>query len=40
MSRKPVHSYTGERSHRILAPTADVTHAAGEIAILGAVDFV
>ena len=31
---------TGERSHRILAPTADVTHAAGEIAILGAVDFV
>jgi uncharacterized phage protein gp47/JayE len=30
---------TGERSHRILAPTADVTHAAGEIATLGAITF-
>ncbi|MCI0429744.1 MAG: baseplate J/gp47 family protein [Rhodospirillales bacterium] len=30
---------TGERSHRILAPAADVTHAAGEIAMLGTVTF-
>jgi uncharacterized phage protein gp47/JayE len=31
---------TGERSHRILAPTADVTQAAGEIATFGNVTFV
>lgn len=30
---------TGERSHRILVPTADVTHAAGEIPTLGVVTF-
>jgi len=30
---------TGERAHRILAPTNDVTHAAGEIAVLGTVTF-
>jgi uncharacterized phage protein gp47/JayE len=30
---------TGERAHRILAPTDDVTHAAGEIAVLGTLTF-
>jgi uncharacterized phage protein gp47/JayE len=30
---------TGERSHRILAPSADVTHAVGEIAVLGDIAF-